>query len=233
MEYEYDSQIISPRNASCQQCNGNASVHFATTLLTVNCQLSTVNWIYTFSAKEKDSETGLSYFGSRYYSSDLSIWLSVDPMSDKYPSLSPYVYCANNSVKLVDPNGEEIDWVEKADGTIYWDENATSKETTKHGETYLGKEGQHTIGTDVWNYHSDGTCDELRPIIVGTDDNSLIPSNNNTKKSNIDNANNILSNIDLVTSLPIAAAAESVVKTSLDFLCLFATRFVYTSSIMP
>ena len=63
---------------------------------------------HTFSAKEKDTETGLSYFGSRYYSSDLSIWLSVDPMSDKYPSLSPYVYCANNPIKLVDPNGEEI-----------------------------------------------------------------------------------------------------------------------------
>ena len=63
---------------------------------------------YTFSAKERDSETGLSYFGARYYISDLSVWLSVDPMSDKYPSLSPYVYCANNPVKLVDPNGEEI-----------------------------------------------------------------------------------------------------------------------------
>ena len=62
---------------------------------------------YTFSAKEKDSETNLSYFGARYYTSDLSVWLSVDPMSAKYPSLSPYVYCANNPVKLVDPNGEE------------------------------------------------------------------------------------------------------------------------------
>ncbi|MBO4488760.1 MAG: hypothetical protein J5741_03760 [Bacteroidales bacterium] len=63
---------------------------------------------YSFSAKEKDVETGLSYFGSRYYSSDLSIWLSVDPMAAKYASLSPYNYCANNPVKLVDPNGEEI-----------------------------------------------------------------------------------------------------------------------------
>ncbi len=62
---------------------------------------------YTFSAKEKDTETGYSYFGSRYYSSDLSIWLSVDPMAGKYPSLSPYTYCADNPVKLVDPNGME------------------------------------------------------------------------------------------------------------------------------
>ena len=74
----------------------------------VHCSLYIVHWTFTFSAKEKDSETGLSYFGSRYYSSDLSIWLSVDPMSDKYPSLSPYTYCADNPVKLVDPNGEEI-----------------------------------------------------------------------------------------------------------------------------
>jgi len=61
---------------------------------------------YTFSAKEKDVETGYSYFGARYYSSDLSVWLSVDPMAAKYPSLSSYVYCADNSIKLIDPNGE-------------------------------------------------------------------------------------------------------------------------------
>ena len=32
----------------------------------------------------------------------------ADPMSDKYPSLSPYVYCADNPIKLVDPNGEDL-----------------------------------------------------------------------------------------------------------------------------
>ena len=74
----------------------------------LNSEFLIHNWTYTFSAKEKDSETGLSYFGSRYYSSDLSVWLSVDPMSDKYPSLSPFVYCANNPVKVVDPNGDSV-----------------------------------------------------------------------------------------------------------------------------
>ena len=64
--------------------------------------------MHAFSSKERDVETGLSYFGSRYYSSDLSVWLSVDPMSDKYPSMSPYNYCANNPVRCVDPNGEDL-----------------------------------------------------------------------------------------------------------------------------
>ena len=63
--------------------------------------------ISTSTGKERDSETGYSYFGARYYDSDLMTgWLSVDPMADKYPSLSPYAYCAWNPVKLVDPDGE-------------------------------------------------------------------------------------------------------------------------------
>ena len=64
---------------------------------------------FTFTGKERDSETGFSYFGARYYDSDiLTGWLSVDPMADKYPSLSPYAYCAWNPVKLVDPDGEDV-----------------------------------------------------------------------------------------------------------------------------
>ena len=44
---------------------------------------------------------------ARHYHPNLSIWLSVDPMSDKYPSLSPYTYCGNNPVRLVDPDGRD------------------------------------------------------------------------------------------------------------------------------
>ena len=62
---------------------------------------------YTFSGKERDEETGFSYFGARYYNSDYSIWLSVDPLSDKTPFVSPYAYCINNPIKIIDPNGEE------------------------------------------------------------------------------------------------------------------------------
>jgi RHS repeat-associated protein len=63
---------------------------------------------YKFTGKERDEETGYDYFGARYYDSDLSQWLSVDPMSDKYPSLSPYMYCAGNPVRLIDPDGRKL-----------------------------------------------------------------------------------------------------------------------------
>ncbi len=103
-------------------------------------------WTHTFSAKEKDTETGLSYFGARYYSSDLSIWLSMDPQASKYPSLSPYVYCANNPIKLVDPNGE--DWYEK-DGEMHYTTEHTSQKAFKES----GIEGEYKGKT----YTKDGT----------------------------------------------------------------------------
>jgi len=64
---------------------------------------------YTFSAKEKDDETQYSYFGARYYDSDLSVWLSVDPMSDKLASITPYSYCINNPILFADNDGK-IPW---------------------------------------------------------------------------------------------------------------------------
>ena len=105
---------------------------------------------YKFSAKEKDTETGYSYFGARYYDSDLSVWLSVDPMADKYPSMSAYMYCAGNPVMLVDPDGR--DWVQ-GDGTEkYWDENITSRKQAKQsGLKYYGKSFfEKTTKNHIW-----------------------------------------------------------------------------------
>ena len=65
---------------------------------------------FLFTGKERDEETGYGYFGARYMDHELmTMWLSVDPMSDKYPSISPYAYCAWNPVKLVDPDGRDFD----------------------------------------------------------------------------------------------------------------------------
>ena len=67
---------------------------------------------FVFTGKERDEETGYGYFGARYMDHELmTMWLSVDPMADKYPSISPYAYCAWNPIKLVDPDGRDVEIV--------------------------------------------------------------------------------------------------------------------------
>jgi len=61
-----------------------------------------------FTGKERDSETGTDHFGAREYDGTLGRWQSVDPLAEKYPSLSTYNYVANNPLLLIDPNGKEI-----------------------------------------------------------------------------------------------------------------------------
>ena len=56
--------------------------------------------------KERDEETGYGYFGARYMDHELmTMWLSVDPMADKYPKISPYHYSQWNPITQKDPNG--------------------------------------------------------------------------------------------------------------------------------
>ena len=56
---------------------------------------------FVSTGKERDAETGYGYFGARYMDHELmTMWLSVDPLADKYPSISPYASYANNMVSL-------------------------------------------------------------------------------------------------------------------------------------
>ena len=61
---------------------------------------------YLFNGKELDEETGLYYYGARYYDPVTSVWQSVDPLAEEFPSWSPYNYTLNNPVKYIDPNGK-------------------------------------------------------------------------------------------------------------------------------
>ena len=64
---------------------------------------------YLFNAKEFDEETGLYYYGARYYDPRLSLWLSIDPKEEKYSNVSTYCYVISNPLKYTDPTGMEID----------------------------------------------------------------------------------------------------------------------------
>ena len=108
----------------------------------------------TFTGKERDSETGLSYFGARYYDSDiLTGWLSVDPMADKYPNMSPYAYCGWNPVRLVDPDGRDI-----------WEFNSTGNlniiPNNNHDQVRIKDDNGNIVGkTSIFEY---GTISEIK-----------------------------------------------------------------------
>lgn len=61
---------------------------------------------FRFSGKEVQPQAGLLDFGARLYDPRSASWLSPDPMAEKYYSVSPYAYCANDTLDLVDPEGE-------------------------------------------------------------------------------------------------------------------------------
>ncbi|MFB9057042.1 RHS repeat-associated core domain-containing protein [Mariniflexile ostreae] len=62
---------------------------------------------YLFNGKELDRETNLSYYGARYLDMKTSLWLSVGPLAEKYPGVSPYVYTFNNPINFIDPDGRD------------------------------------------------------------------------------------------------------------------------------
>jgi RHS repeat-associated protein len=60
---------------------------------------------YKYVGKERDEETGLYYYGFRYYAAWLCRFVSVDPMKGERVWLSPYNYCQNNPINKIDPTG--------------------------------------------------------------------------------------------------------------------------------
>ncbi len=63
---------------------------------------------YRFTGKELGNETGLYDFSARSLQTSLGRFTTIDPLAEKYPSVSPYAYCNGNPVRYIDPDG--MDW---------------------------------------------------------------------------------------------------------------------------
>ena len=62
---------------------------------------------YKFTGKELDRFDTMNFydFEARTYDPTLMRFTGIDPLAEKYPSISPYVFCLNNPVLYIDPNG--------------------------------------------------------------------------------------------------------------------------------
>ena len=65
---------------------------------------------YRFNGKESQEVAGLPYldYGARYYHPLSSRWTTMDPLAEKYYSVSPYAFCSGNPVNFVDWDGEDF-----------------------------------------------------------------------------------------------------------------------------
>ena len=146
---------------------------------------------YTLSGKEKDKETGYSYFGARYYSPELSVWLSVDPLADKYPSMSAYMYTAGNPVMLVDPDGRDNEKPERfgvgkriknwLNGDSY--KNMANKFQVKNGilKSREDKNGNIYMSKSYTHYNSDNNnTGIIEEDYIFTKDDIIVTQRNST-----------------------------------------------------
>jgi len=82
-------------------------------------------------------------YGARFYYPALPTLPTVDPLAEKKPWISPYVYCLNNPVRFTDPDGREVD-IEHRTGFLGLGKKETLKYDNgklynKDGSAYAGK----------------------------------------------------------------------------------------------
>ena len=84
---------------------------------------------YKFGGKELDQMHGLNFYDvSARYMNGIN-FTTIDPMAEKYYSLSPYVYCANNPLRFIDPTGMQYGDFVDAKGKVIGDDGIDDQRT--------------------------------------------------------------------------------------------------------
>lgn len=128
---------------------------------------------YKYNRKELQSEefsdgSGLEEYdyGARFYDPQLGVWHNPDPLAEKYPSLSPYVYAFNNPMLFVDPDGRDnVVYLVAADGTTRKQMKAIAKQATANFAS-MGLKTQVKIFKGTFDAKAYGNLDKTDAVAV-------------------------------------------------------------------
>jgi len=143
---------------------------------------NTWNTPYLFNAKEFDEETGLYYYGARYYEPRLSLWMSTDPLEEDTPLLTTYCFVNNNPLIYIDPQGLDSYFTE--DGVYLGDDKKKTHYvfSVNNGDFKFDKSGMNIIykKTQLRNNQNKPITKNEFQELAGTLFAESSPENNNS-----------------------------------------------------
>ena len=117
IRYQYDNHLGSASLELDEQANIISYEEYhpfgTTSYRSGRTETETSQKRYKYVGKERDEETGLYYYGFRYYAAWLCRFVSVDPLQFEYLQLTPYNYSGNKPITHIDIDGLQGDGDEK------------------------------------------------------------------------------------------------------------------------
>ncbi len=108
---------------------------------------------YKYCGKERDEETGLYYYGMRYYAAWLCRFINVDPLQFKYPYYTPFQYAGNKPITYIDLDGGEPDKnTGKIKATFYFQFEDKLELTPEEQQEYIDAFKANV--RDTWNSYT-------------------------------------------------------------------------------
>ena len=113
---------------------------------------------HKFEGKELDRSFGLDNYDiqARNYFAMAPMWDRVDPLSEKYYGISPYVYCGGDPVNLGDYDGMDIWTIDETGRVLNREMNAEFDQfVVDHGSNNISKSKEYCKGTILFETHSE------------------------------------------------------------------------------